>query len=172
MQKFKQIILTILCVSLLVGFGCFAIYRSLQYDQHKAQVFGHSFGSSLNLYSDLYVSYAGTIAAYCVTDDGILCVPDGTTGENSFRQIGALVPFQLSESNFDPCISGSHWCAYEMDAALIRSHTLSSWKCVSENGELYYLILQENGDVFLATGEDTESIAISEIRCLDRLDTE
>lgn len=172
MQKFKQIILTILCVSLLVGFGCFAIYRSLQYDQHKAQVFGHSFGSSLNLYSDLYTSYAGTIAAYCVTDDGILCVPDGTAGENSFRQIGALVPFQLSESNFDLCIRGSHWCAYEMDAALIRSHTLSSWKCVSENGELYYLILQENGDVFLATGEDTESITISEIRCLDRLDTE
>jgi hypothetical protein len=58
-----------------------------------------------------------------------------------------------------------------MDAALIRSHTLSSWKCVSEDGELYYLILQENGDVFLATGEDTESITISEIRCLDRLDT-
>lgn len=172
MQKFKQIILTILCVSLLVGFGCFAIYRSLQYDQHKAQVFGHSFGISSQLYATRLSSAVSVSKDYCITDDGILCVPDYTAEDVSLLQIGELIPFHLSESNFDLCLVGADWCAYDVDAAFIRSHTHSAWKCVSENGELYYLILQENGDVFLATGEVTESITISEIRCLDRLDTE
>ena len=172
MSKLKRGILTALCAALCISFGCFAVYRSQQYAQHKDQVFGHSFGSSVNLYSNLYASYAGTIAEYCVTDDGILYVPDYTTRQSGIRQIGELVPFQLSESNFDLCISGAHWCADGVDAAYIRSHTLSSWKCVSEDGELYYLILQENGDVFLALGEEAETITIYEIRCLSNVGDE
>ncbi len=169
MSKLKRGILTALCAVLLIGFGCFAVYRSQQYAQHKAQVFGHSFGYSLNLYSNLYASYMPSIAAYCVTDDGILYAPDYTARQSGVRQIGELVPFQLSESNFDLCISGADWCAYGVDAAFIRCHTLSTWKCVSEDGGLYYLILQENGDVFLALGEETETTTIYEIRCLNNV---
>lgn len=172
MNKFKRIILTVLCVALFLSFGCFVIYRTRQHDADKAQVFGHSFGKSLGIYSNLYANYAHWIPNYCVTDNGVLYLPDYSGPEDGARRIGKLTTIQLNKRNFDDCIQGAHWIAYNMDAATIRTRAEFAWKCLGKDGELYYLILLDNGDVFLACGIEQESVCIYEILCLHDIGTE
>lgn len=172
MKKSKRLILIVLCVLMLLCVGGFAACRAIPYWQHRAQVFGHSFGTSLNLYANVYANYVIEHPAYCVNDNGILCLPDSSTRENGFREIGKLTPFKLTEDNFDNCMTGGHWTAYGMDASVIREHTLNAWKCLDSDGSLYYLIFQENGDVFLAMGQQTDEVSIFNVFVLNNIGDE
>lgn len=165
MQKIKRFLITFLCVAFLLSFSAFVIYRDQQYQQLKAQVFDHSFGTQSNFFSNVRANYLPEYPSYCITEDGILCVPDFSTEEIRVRQVGELLPFQLTQRNFDHCIAGSNGT----DAATIRSHAVSAWKTATEDGELYYLILQENGDIFLAVGQEADTVSLFEVYQLNNV---
>ena len=167
MQKIKRILITFLCVAFLLSFSAFVIYRDQQYQQLKAQVFDRSFGTQANLFSNARTVFLPEYPSYCITEEGILCVPDFSTEEMGVRQVGELLPFQLTQRNFDDCVADGH----AADAATIRSHTVSAWKAVTEGGELYYLILLENGDVFLAIGQEADTVSLYEVYQLNNVGT-
>lgn len=145
-KNIRKWIAGLLCIALLwgfVGYGSFRVCHSGNYDP---AVFGHTYSKELNIYDRLFASYF-SYPSYAVTDNGLLyiwCFPGA-------YQVGRLFPLQLTEENFDQIISGASWTA-NTNAQSLREHNAKAWKCEDLTGSTFYLLLQNNGNVLLASG--------------------
>lgn len=169
MNKRTKVFLIVLCAVFALGAIVPVAYRIYQNQHQNKQVFDCSFGTKLNLYGSFMANYHIDNPRYCVTDNGIFYIVERPDSNYRTKQIGQLVEFRLDENNFDNCISGASWTAINTDAASIRSHTVKAWKCADDSGSLLYLLLQDNGDVILACGQQQSETRISTIYLLNRL---
>ncbi len=169
MKKRAKVFFIVLCAVLILGTIAPVAYRIYQNQHQNKQVFDCSFGTKLNLYSNFMANYLIDNPMYCVTDSGVFYTVERPDSNYRTKQIGQLVEFGLDENNFDNCISGASWTAMNTDAASIRSHTVRAWKCTDDSGSLFYLLLQDNGDVILACGQQQSETLISIIHLLNHL---
>ena len=172
MRKTRKIILIILCAALLLGAGSFITYRIWQYHKFQKQVLGQEFGIHYSVYYAKHnpeeivpsISYNHSMIFYSITDDGVLY-----HGDHRDKGIpaGKLTKTTLTKHNFDDLIVNAEWML-GVDATHIRENSVSAWTCTDENDVYYYLILQKNGDLFLAFGSQTDGL-IESIYLLNKL---
>ena len=76
-------------------------------------------------------------------------------GSDFGRLSGALRKFSPSKENFDDIFHGEgKWRVTGLDAVSARQENAKAWKYEKMNGTFYYVMLQNNGDVFLCVGQD------------------
>lgn len=169
MSKKAKVFFIVLCAALILSTITPIAYRIYHNQQQNKQVFDCSFGTKLNLYANFMGSYLIDNPKYCVTDSGAFYTVERPDSNYRTKQIGQLAEFGLNENNFDNCISGASWTAMNTGAVSIRSHTVRAWKCTGDGGSLFYILLQDNGDVILACGQQQSETRIFTIYLLNRL---
>jgi len=112
---------------------------------------GRSFAEESVVYhSPLLSSIAQPTESYRVTPDGRLVHID-SAGENN---IGRLEEFELTAENFDDLIFAADldgtWLS-DVDAVSLRRDNRTAW-IVETDHELYYLMEQSGGEVYIAAG--------------------
>lgn len=129
------------------------IFRRASYD---ATVFGKTYGFDSYVCSGYY-SYYGPDHSYSLAENG--CLYQSTDGKEAAAKISdAMVSIQLTPENFDSKCVGDSWAGDGMDAQHVREHTEKAWCAAGENGHIYYVLLQDNGDVFLCIGEGSQNM--------------
>ena len=102
-----------------------------------------------------------SIPQYCISDDMHLYTSDHPTGisSSSWYDVGELSSFKLEKESFDGIINNVAWDA-GYNALILREHNKNAFRVVNQKDDrLYYLLEQENGEVYLAYGyADTYSI--------------
>ena len=73
----------------------------------------------------------------------------GISGETISNEIGTLKSFTLKKSNFDEIIFGESWEDGTTEESLRKGND-SAWK-VNGEGETFYVMLQKDGTVLLAS---------------------
>ena len=155
-KKFMIILLSVVLV-LAVVFGVFALRSALRKNTYDDGVFGKQYAIGINLYASAMVSYRAD-PVYYLSDSGYLHHISYKNGEKTVEQISdAMESFELTWWNFDSRFAGGSWTAMGVDAQYIREHTVKAWYGVGEDEMLYYVLLQENGDVFLCKGKGTKN---------------
>ncbi len=73
--------------------------------------------------------------------------------ESAWTQLGRPTPVKLTRKNFDKLFRNNdgQW-AGGASASSIRRNNVKAWRLVYNGEHLYYLLQQENGDVYLAYG--------------------
>jgi len=145
----KRIIAGVIAAVLLLGAGAYRIWEKLSYDE---AVFGRAYGININLYASFFASYFPDAPSYRLSKDGVLYdlrYEDGVY--RSERMSDKLRPIVLTRDNFDALL-GNSWTAYGIDAQSAREHNKAAWVSITDEGRLYYIMLQDNGDVFLCLG--------------------
>jgi hypothetical protein len=79
----------------------------------------------------------------------------GISGEKIEEEIGALKAFSLGKSNFDNLIYGDGWQNGD-SAEGIRKANKSAWKAEKKDGEVFYILLQDNGEVLVSSVKTKE----------------
>ena len=79
----------------------------------------------------------------------------GISGENTEEAIGVLKAFALKKSNFDKLVYGNYWQNGD-NAESIRKANNGAWKAEKESGEIFYLLLQDDGTLLLACIKNKE----------------
>ena len=74
----------------------------------------------------------------------------GISGEKISDEIGVLKSFSLKKSNFDELIFGEAW-QDGASAEGLRKANKASWKAEKKGGETFYIMLQNDGTVLLAS---------------------
>ena len=158
-MKNKKLMISLLSVVLVLAvvFGVVALRRTPDETAYDDTVFGKQYAIGINLYASFFGSY-GSKPVYYLSDDGYLHYISYKNGEKTVEQISdAMESFELTWWNFDSRFAGGSWTAMDVDAQYIREHTVKAWYGVGEDEMLYYVLLQENGDVFLCKGRGTKN---------------
>lgn len=121
---------------------------------YNDQVFDKTYGININLYASYFASYSGG-PAYRLTKDGFLYSAAAMYSAEPLA--GPMKELELTEQNFDQIISGAGWTARGIDAQSAREANHSTWYAINEDGHLYYIMLQENGHVFLCSGQGSST---------------
>ena len=79
----------------------------------------------------------------------------GISGEKVEEEIGVLKAFALKKANFDQIIYGNYWQG-EYNAESIRKANNGAWKAEKESGEVFYLLIQDDGTALLACVKNKE----------------
>ena len=112
------------------------------------------------MYSSIFFTDE-SIPQYCISDDMHLYTSDRPTGisSSSWYDVGELSSFKLEKETFDGIINNVAWDA-GYNALILREHNKNAFRVVNQkDNRLYYLLEQENGEVYLAYGyADTYSI--------------
>lgn len=155
--KKNRIVIVSAVLILLIALGVFcSIFHSFDYDR---TVFGKAYGINFNIYASFAGSYASMSPSYYLSANGCLYQTSRASGtETAEKLTDAMRPFELTEQNFDDPLKGNYWTAYDMDAQYVREHTQKAWYGFADEGQLYYILLQENGDVFLCMGSGSGSL--------------
>ena len=91
-----------------------------------------------------------------MSDDGRL--QESSDGKNAIETISdAMVAVELTEENFDNHFSEELWKAEGVNARHIQENTENAWCAFGKNGEIYYVLHQKNGDVFLCIGKGSRN---------------
>lgn len=102
-----------------------------------------------------------SIPQYCISDDMHLYTSDHPTGvlSSSWYDVGELQSFKLEKESFDDIINNVIWDA-GYNALILRENNKNAFRVVNhKDNRLYYLLEQENGEVYLAYGyADTYNI--------------
>lgn len=91
---------------------------------------------------------------YTIDENGNLSSLHEFTDEESWTVLGDLSEVTLTKDNFDESFrnnSGDGWFMKE-SASAIRKNTAQAWNVIYNQDTLYYILLQENGEIYLATG--------------------
>ena len=97
---------------------------------------------------------------YRFTEDGRLLESNSwvlADGSNDWTDCGTLEEIALTRENFDNLftIRDEGFWNDSLSPEVLRKNTRTAWKAVRENGDssvLYYVLLQDNGSVFLTYG--------------------
>ncbi len=91
--------------------------------------------------------------SYIITDDMSLYSNGEHSGDGEWTKLGSLDELTLEKKNFDDLFSASNngWFLRE-SAATIRKNNVRAWQLVYNEGILYYLLQQKNGELYLAYG--------------------
>lgn len=118
----------------------------------RAEPFGYQYSIVSVFFTDGDVpSCEPEIPEYALTDTGVLL---DIRGSDFGRLSGSFRRFQLSQENFDDCfLPDGAWRVTGLDAVSARENNEKAWQYQKINGTFYYIMLQENGDVFLCIGE-------------------
>ncbi len=112
------------------------------------------------MYSSIFFTDE-SIPQYCISDEMHLYTSDHPTGVllSSWYDVGELQSFKLEKESFDEIINNVSWDA-GYNALIIRELNKNAFRVVNhKDNRLYYLLEQENGEVYLAYGyADTYSI--------------
>ena len=73
----------------------------------------------------------------------------GISNQAINEEIGALKSFSLSNSNFDKLIFGESW-QDGASASAIRKANKAAWKAEKKGGEIFYVLLQDDGSTLIA----------------------
>ncbi len=77
------------------------------------------------------------------------------SGGESQRLTGSMTMLDLSKDNFDLRFAAQDaWRVTGLDAESARENNAKAWKYTALDGSFYYLLLQNNGDVFLCVGKN------------------
>ncbi len=91
-------------------------------------------------------------AVFALSDAGRLY--DISEGKSK-RLTGSVTALNLSEENFDCRFADQDaWRVNGLNAKSARENNAKAWKYTALDGSFYYLLLQNNGDVFLCVGEN------------------
>lgn len=105
------------------------------------------------MYSSIFFTDE-SIPQYSVSDDMHLYTSDHPTGvaSSSWYDVGELQSFKLEKESFDEIINNVSWDA-GYNALILREHNKNAFRVVNyKDNRLYYLLEQENGEVYLAYG--------------------
>ncbi len=89
-------------------------------------------------------------AKFSISSDQVLYRLD--MGGQEWHCVGAFSEMPLTKSRFDRYLDGGTESAAwekEFSAKKIRRENEKAWKCVDTNGTSYYLLSQENGEIYL-----------------------
>lgn len=117
-------------------------------------VHSHSYGVVEVTYESGYTNYSMVAQvntpSYAVRDDMTL-LSRGEYGDG-WTELGTLEEAKLSRQTFDQLFYNENGWKKGESAASIRRNTAKVWSLIYEQEVLYYLIQQENGELFLAYG--------------------
>jgi len=124
----------------------------------QKELFGRQYAEvELTYQSPQLSSIAYPERKYILTPDHRLALLEGSGQIN----IGRLSAIELTRDNFDNYFfnaDGLGWISGE-SAVSIRRNCQSAWMLIGEDDILYYVIQQNNGDVYMATGwHDSEGV--------------
>lgn len=151
---------------------------------HAPEPFCHSYYVEEILYDAPEFNFAyslDTAPQYSFSSDYVMMQRGGIGLEESSKEwvsLGSLQEVKLTRNHFDKYfkeVDGiSGWCNPDnLSAAKLRNDNVAAWELIAEEGEgvlSYYLLLQENGDVYLVCWYyDTEHESDSEVRWLFKL---
>lgn len=148
--------------------------------EDAAPPFGHSYEVGEILYDAPVFSFTyteSTAPHYMLTEDYSLLVSGEISAEeltDEWISVGTAEEFALDEMNFDRCFisaNGASGWRGDVEAAEIRSSCKSAWQVISpvnESDTVRYILLCDNGDVYLAHGYRAEDGSLH-IRWLFRL---
>lgn len=154
-MKTKKRMVIILCavLALVIVLGAAllpGIFRRASYD---ASVFGKKFVIQSCVYEGYYTYYEPA-HTYYLSPDG--CLYQSTSEEAVGKISDAMTSLELTEENFDKHFPGELWTVEDMDARYVREHTEKAWYAAGNNGKLYCVLLQDNGDVLLCIGRSNQ----------------
>ena len=92
--------------------------------------------------------YAVTQDCYLLARDVIPTLP-ASADPAPWLEAGRMKTVELTSDNFDRYIHDSEG---RKTAKALRKNTQQAWYCVTSGNDLYYLLRQENGDIYLALG--------------------
>lgn len=127
--------------------------------EYPSEIFGRVYCINIDIYSGASSHY-GDDPEYHLTQDGCLYEMNYSDGKYIWEYVaGPMRPQKLTEKNFDDLFfyKKSYWNVDNLDAQTIRERTVSAWSCTKKEAGypytlLYYVLLLENGDVFLCLG--------------------
>ena len=124
-------------------------------------------GALPNIHSHAYVveevtyeaiMYSFTVVAgenspiYAITEDMTLVSQREVSEEGVWAELGKLEDITLSKENFDDLFEMPGNWADSVNAKSIRINTEKAWQLIYDQEVLYYVLKQENGDLYLAYG--------------------
>jgi len=154
MTKKKKLLIIAVCVLLVLAAG-YGGYRIWCHNTYDSVLFDQSYGIHTNLYGNAYMSYAEDVPQYALTSEGMLCTLDSGGAKLGDKKLTeSMKRLELTEDNFDALFDGGAVLAYGAEPASIREHNVEAWNYHCQDGRMYYILRQENGDVLLALGKD------------------
>ena len=87
-------------------------------------------------------------------DDKNHLIADYFNGPHSI-DLGRVSELALTEENFDEIFAddnGSGWRMDQPSASEIRKNTVKAWSVIYNRYDFYYILMQENGDTYIASG--------------------
>lgn len=116
------------------------------------EIVGNTYGINAVSYDDMrYSSTYDVEKKISLSTDYILRVYEN--GE--WKYIGEIQPANLSRENFDELFSESNSWVEPTTAKKVRQNSLEAWNVCSD-GQVYYILKQKNGNIYLAQGYKTE----------------
>ncbi|MBQ4039703.1 MAG: M56 family metallopeptidase, partial [Oscillospiraceae bacterium] len=156
--KFKKPALWITVIAVII---CIAVIFICAADPKKEteerDVFGKVYSTNGLVCIDGMFSYVPeeeTMGKYYVDSSGTLH-ERGWYEEEGWREVGTFAEFELTKSNFDSYYSGAPLWEDEYSASKLRKNNVRAWE-FSADGNFYYLLEQNNGEVYLVIGHDGE----------------
>ena len=149
-NKKRMIILLSVVLVLVIVLGAALLPGILRRASYDASVFGKKYVIQSCVYEGYYTYYEPE-HVYSLSDDGRL--QESSDGKNAIETISdAMVAVELTEENFDKLFLGDLWKSESINARYVRENTEKAWYAIGNNGVVYYVVLQKNGDVFLCKG--------------------
>lgn len=154
MTKKSKILIIAICAVLLiaVGYGGYRIWCHSTYDD---ALFDRSYAVSRNLYGDMQANYFGNTPEYALSSEGVLYKLDYSGANVGYRKLtGAMKSIDLTEENFDALFADGTVLSKGAELASVREQNQQAWHYPCQDGRMYYVLHQNNGDVILAMGKD------------------
>ncbi|MBQ8831545.1 MAG: PASTA domain-containing protein [Oscillospiraceae bacterium] len=166
--KFKKPAVWITVVAVII---CIAVIFICAADpKEKAEerdMFGTVYSTNGLAYVDGMFSYVPeekTAGKYYVDDNGTM-YERGWTAEEGWNEMGTFEKFGLTKSNFDELFRGVEMWSGGCSADKIRKSNVNAWE-FTNGGNFYYLLEQDDGEVYLAIGHNDKDFEEPLIRWL------
>ena len=135
---------------------------------YAPEPFGHSYSVETVVYADTIYSFtytSDTAPQYCLTADYVLMEKEA--GESDWVLLGNLEEEHLSPLVFDSYFrepaGGAGWLGAPYGPEKLRLDNQSAWSLIVNN-TLYYVLMQNNGDVYLAYGYHDADVKYSDVQ--------
>lgn len=137
---------------IVIVLAIFGGWKVWQHTAFQGRPFGLYYGvDTVFFHVTTTENHSVEIPKYALSDTGELL---GVDGNQTDRLAGPMKRIALSETNFDQIFhEDGQWGVMGIDAQSAREWNLRAWHYQKWDGSFYYVLLQNNGDVFLCIGE-------------------
>lgn len=132
-------------------------------DPKEPSIFAESYHVKAIVCEDIRFDFTytpETAPLYTLTADQQLVVLEDITSDH-FLYPGKFTQTTLTENNFDPLFVNAYWIQDDLSASGLREKNAQTWELYVSpklpDSVFYYLLLQENGDIYLTYGYHRES---------------